>query len=291
MAAHPARARLGRRGLAQGIRRSGLELGAAIHFRGGDGAGRRTAADSLRHQDGGAGDHGVRQRRPAAAISAADQFRRRMVVPGLLGAGRRLRLGVVEDPRGSRNGDHYIVNGQKTWNTLGQYADWIFCLVRTDTAAKQQSGISFLVDRHEESRDHGAAHHAAWTAATRSTRFGSRTCGCRSKIASARRTSGWTYAKFLLGHERTNIAGIGVAKRELARLKRIAASEQQGWPAADRGSLVRRPYRAGRNRPVGAGDHQPARAVRRARLQARRDPRRRSSRSEAPRSRSAFPSS
>ncbi len=57
-------------------------------------------------------------------------------------------------------GDHYIVNGQKTWNTLGQYADWIFCLVRTDTAAKQQSGISFSVDRHEESGDHGAAHHA-----------------------------------------------------------------------------------------------------------------------------------
>ncbi len=44
-----------------------------------------------------------------------------------------------------RDGDHYVVNGQKTWTTLAQYADWIFCLVRTDPAAKKQQGISFLL--------------------------------------------------------------------------------------------------------------------------------------------------
>ena len=44
-----------------------------------------------------------------------------------------------------RQGDHYIVNGQKTWNTMGQYADWIFCLVRTSTEGRQQQGISFLL--------------------------------------------------------------------------------------------------------------------------------------------------
>ena len=44
-----------------------------------------------------------------------------------------------------RDGDHYVVNGQKTWTTLAQHADWIFCLVRTDPAAKQQNGISFLL--------------------------------------------------------------------------------------------------------------------------------------------------
>jgi alkylation response protein AidB-like acyl-CoA dehydrogenase len=44
-----------------------------------------------------------------------------------------------------RDGDHYVVNGQKTWTTLGQYADWIFCLVRTDPNAKAQEGISFLL--------------------------------------------------------------------------------------------------------------------------------------------------
>ncbi len=44
-----------------------------------------------------------------------------------------------------RAGDHYVVNGQKTWNTLGQYADWIFCLVRTSTEGRAQQGISFLL--------------------------------------------------------------------------------------------------------------------------------------------------
>ena len=43
--------------------------------------------------------------------------------------------------RAERDGDHYVVNGQKTWTTLAQYADWIFCLVRTDPQAKAQSGI------------------------------------------------------------------------------------------------------------------------------------------------------
>ena len=48
--------------------------------------------------------------------------------------------------RAERQGDHYVVNGQKTWNTLGQYANWIFCLVRTDpNAPKRQQGISFLL--------------------------------------------------------------------------------------------------------------------------------------------------
>jgi alkylation response protein AidB-like acyl-CoA dehydrogenase len=47
--------------------------------------------------------------------------------------------------RAEKHGDHYVVNGQKTWNTLGQYADWIFCLVRTNPDARQQDGISFLL--------------------------------------------------------------------------------------------------------------------------------------------------
>ncbi len=54
-----------------------------------------------------------------------------------------------------RDGDHYVVNGQKTWTTLGKYADMIFCLVRTDPSAKKQKGISFLLDRHEDSGDRG----------------------------------------------------------------------------------------------------------------------------------------
>ena len=65
-----------------------------------------------------------------------------MVVPGLFRARRRLRPGVAEDAGRAREGDHYIVNGQKTWTTLGQYADWIFCLVRTDPDAPSRSAAS-----------------------------------------------------------------------------------------------------------------------------------------------------
>jgi alkylation response protein AidB-like acyl-CoA dehydrogenase len=129
--------------------------------------------------------------------------------------------------RAAREGDFYIVNGQKTWNTLGQYADWIFCLVRTDPSAKQQSGISFLLidmkspgitvrpitlldGRHEVNE--------IW--------FDDVRVPVQNLVGEENK--GWTYAKFLLGHERTNIAGIGIAKRELNRLKAIARSELKG---------------------------------------------------------------
>ena len=58
--------------------------------------------------------------------------------------------------KAEREGDHYIVNGQKTWTTLAQHADWIFCLCRTDPSAKKQEGISFIAVRHEVARHHGA---------------------------------------------------------------------------------------------------------------------------------------
>ncbi|MGB6309749.1 MAG: acyl-CoA dehydrogenase family protein [Steroidobacteraceae bacterium] len=132
--------------------------------------------------------------------------------------------------RAVRDGDQYVVDGQKTWNTLGQYADWIFCLVRTDAQAKQQSGITFLlIDMKSPGitvrpivlLDGGHEVNEIW--------FENVRVPVENRIGEENR--GWTYAKFLLGHERTNIAGIGIAKRELARLKRIAASERrQGRP-------------------------------------------------------------
>jgi alkylation response protein AidB-like acyl-CoA dehydrogenase len=68
------------------------------------------------------------------------------VVPGLFRAGLGLRSWLAEDPAElTSDGKHYIVNGQKTWTTLGQHADMIFCLVRTDPEAKKQEGISFLL--------------------------------------------------------------------------------------------------------------------------------------------------
>jgi alkylation response protein AidB-like acyl-CoA dehydrogenase len=128
--------------------------------------------------------------------------------------------------RAVREGDHYVVNGQKTWNTLGQYADWIFCLVRTDAAAKQQSGISFLlIDMKSPGitvrpitlLDGGHEVNEIW--------FEDVKVPVENRIGEENK--GWTYAKFLLGHERTNIAGVGGSKRELGRLKRIAARERK----------------------------------------------------------------
>jgi alkylation response protein AidB-like acyl-CoA dehydrogenase len=132
--------------------------------------------------------------------------------------------------RAVREGDHYVVNGQKTWTTLGQYADWIFCLVRTDVEVKPQAGISFiLIDmktpgitvRPIITMDGAHEVNEVW--------FENVRVPVENLVGEENR--GWTYAKFLLGHERTNIAGIGIAKRELARLKRIAREEtKRGKP-------------------------------------------------------------
>ena len=128
--------------------------------------------------------------------------------------------------RAIREGKHYIVNGQKTWTTQGQYADWIFCLVRTDTEVKPQRGISFLlIDmktpgitvRPIITMDGAHEVNEVW--------FENVEVPVENLVGEE--NAGWTYAKFLLGHERTNIAGIGIAKRELARLKRIATLEQK----------------------------------------------------------------
>jgi alkylation response protein AidB-like acyl-CoA dehydrogenase len=127
--------------------------------------------------------------------------------------------------RAVRDGDSYVVNGQKTWNTLGQFADWMFCLVRTDPQAKQQSGISFLlIDMKSPGisvrpialLDGGHEVNDIW--------FENVRVPTENLIGEENR--GWTYAKFLLGHERSNIAGIGSAKRELVRLKRVAAKQR-----------------------------------------------------------------
>ena len=125
-----------------------------------------------------------------------------------------------------RDGDTYIVNGQKTWTTQGQYADWIFCLVRTDTEVKPQRGISFLlIDmktpgitvRPIITMDGAHEVNEVW--------FDNVRVPVENLVGEENK--GWTYAKFLLGHERTNIAGIGIGKRELARLKRIATLEMK----------------------------------------------------------------
>ena len=127
--------------------------------------------------------------------------------------------------RADRDGDDYVVNGQKTWNTMGQHANWIFCLVRTDpNAPKPQQGISFLlIDmktpgitvRPIVTLDGAHEVNEVW--------FENVKVPVENRIGEENK--GWTYAKFLLGHERTSIAGIGSSKRELGRLKMIAQNE------------------------------------------------------------------
>ncbi|MGB9304323.1 MAG: acyl-CoA dehydrogenase family protein [Mycobacterium sp.] len=122
-----------------------------------------------------------------------------------------------------RDGDSYVVNGQKTWTTLGQYADWIFCLVRTDPQApKRQAGISFLlIDmatpgitlRPIKTIDGGHEVNEVWFSDVR----------VPADQLVGEENQGWTYAKFLLGNERTGIAGVGRTKVRLAEVKKHAA--------------------------------------------------------------------
>ena len=113
-----------------------------------------------------------------------------------------------------REGDHYIVNGQKTWTTLGQYADKIFCLVRTSKEGKPQEGISFLLIDMETPGvtvrpivliDGEAEVNEVWFEDVK----------VPAENLVGEENKGWTYAKYLLTHERTNIAGVGFSQAGL----------------------------------------------------------------------------
>ena len=135
--------------------------------------------------------------------------------------------------RAERDGDHYVLNGQKAWNTLGQHADWIFCLVRTDPSAKPQRGISFvLVDMKSPGISVRPTRLLDGTFEVNEVWFDNVRVPVANRVGEE--NQGWTYAKYLLGHERTNIAGIGASKRELARLKAMAARLRQDAAFADR---------------------------------------------------------
>ena len=126
--------------------------------------------------------------------------------------------------RAVRDGDYYVVNGQKTWTTLAQFADWGFFLVRTDPAAKKQEGISFLlIDmktpgvtvRPIITLDGAHEVNEVWLEEVR--------VPVENRVYEENK--GWTCAKFLLAHERTGIAGVARSKRQIDRLHEIAAAE------------------------------------------------------------------
>ena len=127
------------------------------------------------------------------------------------------------------DGEEWVVNGQKTWTTLGQYGDWIFTLVRTDPEVKKQAGISMLlIDmttpgvevRPIEMIDGGFEVNEVWFTDVR----------VPAENLVGEPGGGWTIAKFLLGNERVGVAPVGITKRVLARLKRLAADRIEGDP-------------------------------------------------------------
>ncbi len=140
-----------------------------------------------------------------------------------------------------RDGEHYVVNGQKIWTTNAHKADWIFALVRTDTECKPQQGISFLLIEMDTpglevkpiiSID--GMHHL------NEVYFNDVRVPLANLIGEENK--GWTYAKFLLGHERTGIAGVAESKRAIEALHDISATESSSdgtTLAADRQFMTR----------------------------------------------------
>ena len=140
-----------------------------------------------------------------------------------------------------RDGDHYVINGQKTWTTLAQHADWGFFLCRTDpNASKPQEGISFiLVDMNTpgiEVRpiitiDGSHEVNEVWLTDVR--------VPVENRVGEE--NQGWTYAKFLLAHERSGIAGVARSKRGIERLRSIASTELlEGEPLIKDDSFARK---------------------------------------------------
>ena len=154
-----------------------------------------------------------------------------------------------------RDGDSYVINGQKTWTTLGQYADWIFLLARTDpTAPKRQAGISFLLAemstpgitlRPIKLIDGSYEVNEVFFEDVR----------IPADQLVGEENKGWGYAKFLLSNERNGIARIGATKVALAACEAARRGHQDRHRDAARGSAVRRAAGGGRKLGAGTGTH------------------------------------
>ena len=126
-----------------------------------------------------------------------------------------------------REGDHYIINGQKTWTTSAQYADWIFVLARTDSAAKKQEGITFILcDMKTPGITVRPIQTIDGSHEVNEVFFDDVKVPVENRIYEENK--GWDCAKFLLGNERSGIARVGASKAQVRRLKEIAAIERIG---------------------------------------------------------------
>ncbi|WP_288130416.1 acyl-CoA dehydrogenase family protein [Microbulbifer sp.] len=127
-----------------------------------------------------------------------------------------------------RDGEHYIVNGTKTWTTLAQYADWIFCLVRTGAPEeKNQTAISFLlIDMKTPGITLSPILTLDGYREVNEVHFDNVRVPVENRIGEEGK--GWTYAKVLLTHERTNIARVAQSRCQLQRARDLAAETQDG---------------------------------------------------------------
>ncbi|GAA2384396.1 acyl-CoA dehydrogenase family protein [Gordonia cholesterolivorans] len=124
--------------------------------------------------------------------------------------------------RAVRDGDHYVINGQKTWTTLGQYADWIFALARTDPDVKKQAGISFfLFPMDTPGVEIRPIQLIDGSYEVNEVFFSDVRVPAENLVGEE--NLGWTIAKFLLGNERSGIARVGWTKTKVARAKKLAA--------------------------------------------------------------------
>jgi len=182
---------------------------------------------------------GLKMVGPVIYTYGSEDLKKRFL-PGILSGDTWWAQGYSEPGAGSdlaslrtkavRDGDHYIVNGHKTWTTYAQFADWGFFLVRTDTESKPQAGISFLLLDMKSPGvtvrpiiTLGGMHavNEVWLEDVRvpvDQRIGEE-------------NKGWTYAKFLLSHERSGIGGVAQSKRALAKIKEYARTESDGGGA------------------------------------------------------------
>ncbi len=163
-----------------------------------------------------------------------NEEQKKRFLPGILSADDWWCQGYSEPGAGSDlaslrtkavlDGDHYVVNGGKTWTTLAQYADWMFCLVRTNADVKAQEGISFLLI---DMKTPGITVRPIITLDGAHEVNEVFLEDVRVPVANriGEENKGWTYAKFLLGNERSGIAGVARSKKAIERLKSIAGAE------------------------------------------------------------------
>ena len=223
--------------LAQEAWRPGLHAGPALHLREYLRRGVRAGHHSVRHQDGRAGDLHLRQRRAEAKYLPAIRESTVWWCQGYSEPGSGSDLASLRT-KAEKQGDHYIVNGSKTWNTMGHWADWIFCLVRTDSKAKPQEGISFLlIDMKTPGITVKPIIMVDGGHEVNEVFFDNVKVPVANLVG--KENEGWTCAKFLLANERLGIAAVPQSKRGVEALKDIARAEQDnGKPLIENQSFA-----------------------------------------------------